>query len=1010
MGLNEEGVDQTSPEECNAMIKQIVISQDGLVEMQPSTKEDKNLLKVAHININGLENKLSEIIALLQKEKFDVLGITETHLTNQINDQQLMIDGYKLYRRDRVGDECREAPKGYGGFLTYVKSSLTAVPMTDKYNNSNIEAVWVELTNNSQKILIGNLYRHPKDLAFYEKLQSTLEQILAKRKNLAIVGDLNSDLLTRGKNEDEKALGKKLMSVLNSFKLNNVISEATRITEHSRTLIDVFITSNKEKIKESGVIHYGISDHSIIYAVHKMVLEKKHPLIKTVRSFRNADHKTLNRDMENAPWMVCQIFDDVDDQLDIKELMNQRFKALRTFKNTNKTEDWFHYKYLRYAVTKALRQAETKYWDTCFRETTNAKDFWTIFKKITKKDPVPMTDKYNNSNIEAVWVELTNNSQKILIGNLYRHPKDLAFYEKLQSTLEQILAKRKNLAIVGDLNSDLLTRGKNENEKALGKKLMSVLNSFKLNNVISEATRITEHSRTLIDVFITSNKEKIKESGVIHYGISDRSIIYAVHKMVLEKKHPLIKTVRSFRNADHKTLNRDMENAPWMVCQIFDDVDDQLDIKELMNQRFKALRTFKNTNKTEDWFHYKYLRYAVTKALRQAETKYWDTCFRETTNANDFWTIFKKITKKDHLEKAEALNDFFTNIGAQLAKPFEDSSESDLDRHIYRITPSIASIPPSSSGFISHNLSKLNPARATGDDNVSSRELKMVHGTVAQGLSSIINKFLDSTMYPSAWKIAKLKAAYKKGNTKDRGNYRPLSLLSVASKVYENKIGSHLDDHITFHNLSSINQWGFKAGLSTETMLLYLSEKWKEALDNNKVVGTVFIDFKKAFDTINHKVLLKKLHATGISGSVYELIESYLKDRCQYVEINGKKSKLKLVEVGVPQGSLLGPRLFAIYVNDLPTAAKIGEIHMYADDTTVSVIRDTVDEAIIAINFITEDLNNWCNHNKLTIHHDKTEAMIITTSKFNGPLLPVKIGDKNIKYVPKTKCLGIIID
>eukprot|EP00794_Sanderia_malayensis_P008587 gene8587-9505_t len=365
----------------------------------------------------------------------------------------------------------------------------------------------------------------------------------------------------------------------------------------------------------------------------------------------------------------------------------------------------------------------------------------------------------------------------------------------------------------------------------------------------------------------------------------------------------------------------------------------------------------------------------------------------ETTNAKDFWTIFKKITKKDRkseigalevdgsivsqdLEKAEALNDFFTNIGAQLAKPFEDSSESDLDRHIYRITPSIASIPPCSSDFISHNLSKLNPAKATGDDNVSSRELKMVHGTVAQG--QIINKSLDSTMYPSAWKIAKLKAAYKKGNTKDRGNYRPLSLLSVAIKVHENKIGSHLDDHIKFHNLSSINQWGFKAGLSTETMLLYLSEKWKEALDNNEVVGTVFIDFKKAFDTKNHKVLLKKLHATGISGSVYELIESYLKDRCQYVEINGKKSKLKLVEVGVPQGSLLGRRLFAIYVNDLPTAAKIGEMHMYADDTTVSVIRDAVDEAIIALNFITEDLNNWlCVIEYLTMNKVITVGLLL---------------------------------
>ena len=770
--------------------------QGGFVEVLTNTKENKNLLKVAHINVNGLENKLSEIMVLLQEKDFDVLGLTETHLTDQITDEHLLIDGYKLYRRDRDGSECKDAPKGYGGCLTYVKTSLISVPMTDKYNNNNIEAVWVELTSNSQKILIGNLYRHPKDLAIYEKLQNTLEQILARRKNVAIVGDLNSDLLTRGKTEDEQALGKKLKNVLNNFKLHNVISDATRITENSRTLIDVFITSNKEKIKESGVIHYGKSDHSIIYAIHKMVLEKKRPVIKTVRSFRNFDHNQLNRDMGNAPWVVCQ--DDVDDQL------------------------------------------------------------W-------------------------AWGQI--------------------FEDIMQSQ-------------------------------------------------------------------IPKRQAKIRQ----------------------------------------KTL-------PWI----------DRDIRKLMNQRFKALRKFKNTNKIDDWLHYKHLRYAVTKSLRQAEAKYWDNCFKESTNAKDFWSVFKKITKKDHkseigalevngsiisqdLEKAEALNDFFANIGAELAKPFEGSCESDLDRHIYRITPSITSIPPCSSEFISQKLSKLNPAKATGDDDVSSRELKLVHESVAQGLSSIINQSLKSKMYPSAWKIAKLKAAYKKGISKDRGNYRPLSLLGVTSKVYEAKIGSHLDDHIKFYNLSSINQWGFKAGLSTEAMLLCLSEKWKEALDNNKVIGTVFIDFRKAFDTINHKVLLRKLHATGISGSVYELIESYLKDRRQYVEINGSKSKLKIVEVGVPQGSLLGPRLFAIYVNDLLAAAKIGDIHMYADDTTVFVIKDTVDEAVIALHLITDDLNNWCYHNKLTIHHDKTEAMIITTSKFNGPLMPVKIGNKIIKYVQKTKCLGIIID
>ena len=224
------------------------------------------------------------------------------------------------------------------------------------------------------------------------------------------------------------------------------------------------------------------------------------------------------------------------------------------------------------------------------------------------------------------------------------------------------------------------------------------------------------------------------------------------------------------------------------------------------------------------------------------------------------------------------------------------------------------------------------------------------------------------------------------------------TVFSVTSKERENKFGLHLDDYIKFYNLSSINQWGFKAGLSSETMLLYLSEKWKEPLDCNKAIGTVSIYFRKAFDTINHNVLLRELHATGILGSVYELIKSYLKDRCQYVEFNGSKSTLKIVEVEAPQGSLLGPRLCEIYVNDLLAAAKMGEIHMCADGTTVFIIKDIMDKAAIALNLITDYLSNWCYHNKLTIHHDKTEAMIITTSKIDGSLMPVKIGGKIIKY------------
>ena len=135
----------------------------------------------------------------------------------------------------------------------------------------------------------------------------------------------------------------------------------------------------------------------------------------------------------------------------------------------------------------------------------------------------------------------------------------------------------------------------------------------------------------------------------------------------------------------------------------------------------------------------------------------------------------------------------------------------------------------------------------------------------------------------------------------DPGNYRPVSLLNLNSKIYEEIVATVIDKHINTHNLSNPNQWGFKKGMSTKTLLLYLTEAWKAALDTNSVVGVIFIDFKKAFDMVNHKILGYKLPAVRIYGDLYSLPLSYLENRVQYVEVNGKRSKLGFVKVGVPQ-------------------------------------------------------------------------------------------------------------
>ena len=171
-------------------------------------------------------------------------------------------------------------------------------------------------------------------------------------------------------------------------------------------------------------------------------------------------------------------------------------------------------------------------------------------------------------------------------------------------------------------------------------------------------------------------------------------------------------------------------------------------------------------------------------------------------------------------------------------------------------------------------------------------------------------------------------------------------------------------------------------------MLLFLTDTWKTAIDNGLAVGVIFVDFRNAFDTINHDILEYKMIASGISGHLHNWIMNYLTGCKQYVEINGQKSELLIIEISVPQGSLLGPRLFAIYVNDLPDSSPIGYIHMFAYDTKI-YIGNGVEDVIKGLNLILEDFYIWCKKNRLIVHTGKTEAMTITKHPFTGPLQPI---------------------
>lgn len=226
----------------------------------------------------------------------------------------------------------------------------------------------------------------------------------------------------------------------------------------------------------------------------------------------------------------------------------------------------------------------------------------------------------------------------------------------------------------------------------------------------------------------------------------------------------------------------------------------------------------------------------------------------------------------------------------------------------------------------------------------------------------------------------------------------------------EDKVSTSLDLHIKSLGLLSDNQWGFRENYSTEGLLLHLTEIWKETLDNGLKVGIVFIDFRKAFDSVNHTILQEKLKAMGIAGNFLSWFFSCLSNRRQFVQLSGTKSNRRFIKYGVPQGTNLGPKLLSVYVNDFPDASSDGELFMFADDTTIFTIGKDVDSIIVILQSILKQVLSWCTSNRLTTHEIKSEALLLSRRAFIGPLPQLKSGQNFLKFTDTAQCLGLAID
>ena len=456
-------------------------------------------------------------------------------------------------------------------------------------------------------------------------------------------------------------------------------------------------------------------------------------------------------------------------------------------------------------------------------------------------------------------------------------------------------------------------------------------------------------------------------------------------------------------------------------------------IKNLIRERDRAKR--KAEKDRSIWPEYKRLRNRVTSELRRAVEGYYRSLIDEnSSNPKEMWKTINKVLNKNQcstapasvmyegklIEKqkeiAEAFNNHFTTIGPKLAERVETKESDDPLRYLIDEGPSATplfefhAIDPST---IEKEIKTLKCSKSARYDKVSVKLVKDAAEILCKPLAATFNSSFEKGIFPDKWKIAKVTSIFESGSKNDMGNYRPMSVLSVFSRLLEKLGHDQVSNYLKVHKKFSKNQHAFLKMHSTLTSLLNVTDAWFSNIDKRKINISVFLDLKKAFDTVDHEILLSKLTKYGVVGTPLRWFTSYLTNRKQYCQVNGHKSSLKTVHCGIPQGSCLGPLLFILYVNDFEQCLYKCTSNMYADDTSVTCSAEDIDELCNDLRTEVDNIAEWLRQNKLSFDTDKTEYMVVghkrQTNRINGPL-EVNINGGPIKRVKKVKYLGVTVD
>ena len=654
--------------------------------------------------------------------------------------------------------------------------------------------------------------------------------------------------------------------------------------------------------------------------------------------------------------------------------------------------------------------------------------------------------------LECIWLEIKFKNKSYLYGTFYIPPNsNQQIWDNFYHSIDLAFATNKDLILIGDFNI-------NQNIRNPHDKIRTLLVQYDLHQLIKENTYFTENSSSLLDLIIVSNPSSIISSDVGPPLLDQKRFHLPVIGIINHRKKnisPVKRKVYIYDRGDYESFRQRLSDVNWDSLFVENNVDETStnitecilniadkvipnrivqikktdqpwitkEIKKLIRNKNRIHKKAKRIDSPYYWEKFRKIRNRCNTAVNNAKTDYYkklsNQIITEKANSQNWYKLIKRLFGNQQKNKTISLlkvNDEIIDDDREMANIFNTffSEQSNIDDS----NVTLPDFEPVNEPVIEHLffhenevediLSILDISKAIGPDSINPRLLKEGCRILKSPLCRLFNMSIELGRFPNGWKLANVTPVFKKESPSNVSNYRPISLISVLGKVMERCVYKHIYNFLSQNNVLTNNQSGFSPGDSAVNQLLYMTNEFGRALDEGKEIRVVFCDISKAFDRVWHRGLIYKLKAIGIKGKLLNWIENYLSERKQRVVINNANSEWREIKAGVPQGSILGPLFFLIFINDIITDIQ-SNIKLFADDTSLYLIVDDPINTATILNNDLDKIHEWSRKWLVTFNTKKTETMIISR-KSNKPRHPDLImNNSQLLPVDEHKHLGLIL-